>query len=278
MSLTWDSDVSPELRQALEDRGFADLPGALTAPLDEELSKPGLKHRQRGLIRLAGVTQGLADVFVKRFGPEPEDYRADRVKRQRRDLGPAGNEFANIQAIRDAGVPTMAPLAFGERFEAGLPLEGVLLISRVPGEKLEVGMEGFLDRCRRDPDTLKQFNRSLLDLVRTFHGAGWVHRDLYNCHLFLHEQGGSLSLRLIDLGRAFQPTWRKRRWRVKDLAQLKYSMPADWNDRFWRGFLQRYLDGAGGARLAWWSAAIDAKVALIARRDRRKTRPIKEPS
>ncbi len=278
MSLTWDSGVSGDLRQALEGRGFGNLSGAMTAPLDEELSKPGLKHRQRGLVRLAGVAGESADVFVKRFGPEPEDYRADRVKRQRSDLGPAGNEFANIQAVRDAGVPTMAPLAFAERFEAGQPLEGVLLVSRVPGEKLEVGMEGFLDRCGNEPDTLKRFNRSLVELVRTFHRAGWVHRDLYNCHIFLHEQDDRLSLRLIDLGRAFQPTWRKRRWRVKDLAQLKYSMPAGWTDRFWRGFLRHYLGDPGGARLAWWSAAIDAKVALIARRDRRRARPIKESS
>jgi len=120
-----------------------------------------------------------------------------------------------------------------------------------------------------------------VDLVANLHAAGHVHRDLYASHIFLDAEGGRVQLYLIDLARVFVPRWRVFRWRVKDLAQLKYSMPPAWVEAHWDGFLAAYLRRlAGGpsveqafeparARLA---AAIDRKVEHMRRRAARKAR------
>ena len=109
-------------------------------------------------------------------------------------------------------------------------------------------------------------------LAAALHGQGFVHRDFYACHVFVdkeHEKDASstggrdarptrardvrdmasaggmsatLELYLIDLARVFRPRWRQFRWRVKDLAQLKYSMPVNWVNEHWGHLLDGYLD------------------------------------
>jgi membrane-associated phospholipid phosphatase len=84
------------------------------------------------------------------------------------------------------------------------------------------------------------------------HGAGFTHRDLYLCHLFLRPDGG---LTLIDLQRVTRGGPGHRRRAVKDLAALNYSAPspavtrAD-RMRFLLAYLGRRRLGAAGGRLA----------------------------
>ena len=68
--------------------------------------------------------------------------------------------------------------------------------------------------------TKKEFIEKLADFIRRFHETGYRHRDLYLAHIFLSENGG---LSLIDLHRCFRPKILKRRFLIKDLAQLHYS-------------------------------------------------------
>jgi heptose I phosphotransferase len=110
----------------------------------------------------------------------------------------------------------------------------------------------------------------LAELVGKLHRAGSVHRDLYASHVFLHESGGSIELYLIDLARLFAPRWRTFRWRVKDLAQLKYSMPSAWVEQHWEALLRRYLECTGRGSLARYNRGIDRKVRWIARRGARE--------
>jgi hypothetical protein len=101
-----------------------------------------------------------------------------------------------------------------------------------------------------------------------------VHRDLYASHIFADRRGGRTDLYLIDLARVFRPRWRLRRWRVKDLAQLKYSMPQTWTAACWDEFLGQYLRRLSidaDRRQACWQRAIDRKVARM--KDRSSRRP-----
>jgi tRNA A-37 threonylcarbamoyl transferase component Bud32 len=61
--------------------------------------------------------------------------------------------------------------------------------------------------------------RAAADVARRLHACGWVHKDLYLCHLFVRKGGDELTL--IDLAR-LQKT-RSARLRVKDLAALVHS-------------------------------------------------------
>ena len=75
---------------------------------------------------------------------------------------------------------------------------------------------------------LDRLIRQLALVVRQFHAAGYNHRDLYCCHFFVKEPvRGRFEVRLIDLQRVQRRRLFRRRWIVKDLAQLAYSAPAD---------------------------------------------------
>jgi tRNA A-37 threonylcarbamoyl transferase component Bud32 len=140
---------------------------------------------------------------------------------------------------------------------------GYLLVKAVPGEALERCASKFLYRGGERAGSV--LAEKLAALAGTLHRAGYVHRDLYAGHIFLHESGGGIELYLIDLARMFAPRWRKFRWRVKDLAQLKYSMPAPWVQQHWDAFLQRYLERTGCGPPARYNRAVDRKVRAIAR-------------
>ena len=59
---------------------------------------------------------------------------------------------------------------------------------------------------------------------------------------------------------------------MKDLAQLKYSMPAAWVGGHWGRFLWSYLGRTGAGLDGRYARAIDAKAA---RRRRRHARPVR---
>ena len=61
--------------------------------------------------------------------------------------------------------------------------------------------------------------RAAVDVARSLHAGGLVHKDLYLCHLFIAKGGRDITL--IDLARMTRTTsWRLR---VKDLAALVHS-------------------------------------------------------
>jgi tRNA A-37 threonylcarbamoyl transferase component Bud32 len=138
----------------------------------------------------------------------------------------------------------------------------------VPGEALERCVQGYLVAGGEQAGSV--LAAKLAGVVATLHRAGYVHRDLYASHIFLHQRAGTIELYLIDLARMFAPRWRRFRWRVKDLAQLKFSMPAAWVQRYWNAFMQRYLAGCGGDQVDRYNRRVDGKAASIGRRWARK--------
>jgi len=263
--------VPDSLVELLRGEGLDTVDGALAYDRGEALTKPGLGGRRRTRLSLTDEAGQTHELYLKRYEREPFGRRVRRWLTQGRFASPAGVEFENIRAVRAAGVPAMQPIAWGEdpaRFGAK---RSYVIVSPVPGESLERCGEGFIARCGERAELIDELTGRLCRLVRTLHGAGYVHRDLYASHVFLDFSGGQVELSLIDLARAFRPRWRRFRWQVKDLAQLKYSMPSEWVRRCWDGFLREYLAGDEERRLRRWSRAIDRKVARMGRRVRRRT-------
>jgi heptose I phosphotransferase len=146
-----------------------------------------------------------------------------------------------------------------------------VVVSAVPGDAIERCGKDYLRRHPGQPEAAEALSEALVSLVRALHDAGLVHRDLYASHVFLHESEGELDLYLIDMARVFAPMRRLFRWGVKDLAQLKYSMPPQWVTVQWDAFLGEYLDGPDAARRRRWALAIDRKVLAMRRRAERKS-------
>jgi len=264
-------DVDDALVAALRREGLDTVEGAFAYAGGHDMTVPGLGHRQRWALTLTDAAGRQRQLFMKRYEREPLRWRQRRVWTYGlRSGSPAAVELGNIRGLLAAEVPTISAAVAGH--ERG---RSYIVLEAVPGEALEQAAELFLDRHGVDGEAAARLTQRLAALVRRFHGAGYVHRDLYASHVFLAEERGELELRLIDLARAFRPRWRRFRWRVKDLAGVKYSMPRAWVAAHWAAFLGAYLggDAPGRARL---ERAIDRKVAFIAwhaaRKRRRKAR------
>ncbi len=263
--MTDDSEILMPLIKRL---GLDTLDGAFAYAGGGDLVKAGLGTRRRTQIELSCDDGRVVRVYLKRYGREPLAAQLRRFFTYGRRKSPGRVEFDNIEMVQRAGVATMTALACGQEFGLIGCRRSCVIVTEVPGDALERSIDDFLGRS--DDAAIAAFTDRLADMTRKFHASGLVHRDYYASHIFMHERGGQVELYLIDLARVFRPRWRKFRWRVKDLAQLKYSMPQRWCDEYWYAFLSAYLgDGAEGEKLRY-SVAIDARVGRMQRRAGRK--------
>ena len=70
----------------------------------------------------------------------------------------------------------------------------------------------------------KALARRIAEIARRLHAANLYHRDLYLCHFFVRfdeQAADGFELALIDFTRLLRSS--RRRWLVKDLAQLLFS-------------------------------------------------------
>ena len=257
------------LAELLRRSGLDSVEGAFAWTGGEDMTAVHLRGRQRWTMDLDDGRGGVCRVYMKRYLRESLGQRLRRLLTYGWRKSPAGVELAMIRACHAAGVGAIEQAEGGEEFDCWGARRSYIVMTAVPGEPLEQAVGPFLERCGAASDRAAEFTRRLAGLVRNFHGAGLVHRDLYGCHIFLHEPAGPdgpLELWLIDLARAFRPRWRGFRWRVKDLAQLKHSMPAAWVEAQWDRFMDEYLGAGRTPARERLERAIDRKVATIRRR------------
>jgi hypothetical protein len=114
---------------------------------------------------------------------------------------------------------------------------------------------------RKTPDRRRELLAPIVEVAQKFHEAGFRHKDFYLCHFFVQESP-AMRIFLIDLQRCIRPSCCARRWLVKDLAQLHYSMTqqSGYTPDDWREFMRLY--GATDAALL---RAVEAKSARLAR-------------
>ena len=263
------SEATAEQADLLKRHGLETLEGAFAYADGEELSKDRLGTRRRSRLRLTDESGRPVEWYLKRYGPDGWPQRLARPLTARGRTGPAERELEAIRRLQAAGVPTARPLAAGQERDWLGVRRSYIVLAGVPGEALERCFADCL--VRWDGSQVRRFNAALVELVRGLHSAGWVHRDLYASHIFLDETPHGPKLYLIDLARCFALRWRRFRWQVKDLAQLKYSMPPAWVEQYWDEFLGGYLAGRGREPRRW-GPAIDRKVASMHRRRRRRQR------
>lgn len=266
-------DVAATLLDALRREGLDSVQGAFAYAGGKELAKANLGHRRRTQLCLTDETGHAHGLYLKRYNREGFPLRLRRWWTYGLRTSPADVEFDNIQAVRTAGVGTMQAVICGRQWGRYDAERSYIIVTAVPGRRL-------LERLAEppgeagSPETMRAVTLELTQMVRKFHAAGYVHRDLYATHIFLDEPaGGGRKFYLIDLARVFVPKRRRLRWQVKDLAQLKYSLRhTAWVEDYWDLFLREYLGRDGQPALRRWSRRIDWKVAQMRFRHRRKHR------
>ena len=137
-------------------------------------------------------------------------------------------------ALQALGIDVMPLMACGEKLHADGRLESFLLTEELVGycelqEFIERRFPPREDASRRPADpALHRLVVQVADIARRFHAAGFNHRDFYCCHFLTKEiSPGRFNVRLIDLQRVQRRRWLRRRWIVKDLAQLASMLPDD---------------------------------------------------
>lgn len=162
---------------------------------------------------------------------------------------PGRIEALNVERLEQSGIAAMRLVAYGERLRCDGVAESFVLTEELAGYQQ---LDHFLRRrfaplngaasSRRDPN-LQRLVAAVADVAGRFHRAGFNHRDLYCCHFFIREPStGRFLVNLIDLQRVERRRWLRRRWVIKDLAQLAYSAPSERITRTSRlAFVKRYL-------------------------------------
>ncbi|APG25501.1 lipopolysaccharide kinase InaA family protein [Syntrophotalea acetylenica] len=132
-------------------------------------------------------------------------------------------EWRNIARVRESGVSTLVPIAFGERpfwgfetssFSVTEELYRCQPLDQVLGKELP-DLPSPAARFRK-----RGIFRQLGAFAGRLHGHGLYHQDFYLSHVFL---GPGDVLHLIDLQRVLHRPWRARHFCIKDLAQLNYA-------------------------------------------------------
>lgn len=131
------------------------------------------------------------------------------------------SEWQTLHALRALDLPAAIPIAVGQKKQGGLVTQSFLMTAEIVG-----GLEAGPYVRQLSGGERRRFLLQVAGLVRRFHSAGWVHKDLYISHLLVTPPvtpQTATKLFLIDLQRAIMPCCLRERWVVKDLGALVYS-------------------------------------------------------
>ena len=199
--------------------------------------------------------------YIKRHGRSSwKEYLKPLLRLTWPILG-ARNEWNAINDFHRVGLPTMAPVAFGQSgsdsFLITESLENCDKLSDVLVDSNKSPIPAL---------ALRQISSRVANLARTMHNSGLHHQDFYLGHL-MQSQKSPETIYIIDLGRVHKQTPLSQRWIVKDLAQLNFSasaVPLLERLRFLREYLGHPLSGKDRRLIA----RIQAKTNAIARHSR----------
>lgn len=240
--------AAPEFRETLARQGLTSLEAVFAFEAGRDLAKPNIGRFRRRLQFEAhprGSSQPVR-VFLKRYDRPPmlEQFRNWLLHHGRRSFARTEGEAA--ERLAACGIPTPRVVALGEQWGLLFERRSFLMTEEAPGsEALERRLPSCFESDATETDRAAQRNfiRRLASFIKRFHETGFRHRDLYLSHIFCSRED---RFSLIDLARASRPILR-RRFQVKDLAQLHYSAPATHFSRTDR--LRFYLAYAGRRRL-----------------------------
>jgi heptose I phosphotransferase len=225
-------------------RGFAARePRVADWPHDfEELDAGRLRIKNRSTVRIAlSDGSGFRWFYLKRHERPRWGERLRPLLNFGKPVFGARNEWLAILGLRDAGVPTLTPVRFGEQGDHSLLVTedlrtDITLLHWVNRYAAETASSGA------DSAHVRALIGDLARLTRRTHGAGIFRQDFFLNHILTRGEPGRLDMRVIDPGRALRQPRFRRRWIIKDLAQLEFSarcLPCADRLRFLRLYLER---------------------------------------
>ena len=269
--------VSERFREPLAALGLTSLDAVFAFDGARDLAKPNIGRFRRRL-QFALVPAGSGHpvrLYLKRYSRAPMLGQLRNWISHHKLRSFARMEHEAADRLAAAGIDTPHVIACGEQWRTVFEDKSFLMTEEVKDSR---SLEAQLPACFEGPLTLgkrqarRDFIRRLASFIRRFHETGYRHRDLYLSHIFC-SGGGEFCL--IDLARASRPFLR-RRFQVKDIAQLHYSAPAESFTRADR--LRFYLTYVDRRRLGPQDKAfirtVIRKAHRMARHNRKRGTPI----
>ena len=186
-------------------------------------------------------------VFLKRYNKPPILIQLGNWLSARRRISCGSFDFEPANKLTAAGINNPKIISYGEQWGILFEKKSFIITLKIPDAE---SLERKLPHCFNGPATVenlklrRNFIAQLAAFTRKFHETDYRHRDLYLSHIFYSDSG---NFYLIDLARAFKPIVWRRRFRIKDIAQLYYSAPASYFSRTDR--LRFYFGYTGQSKL-----------------------------
>jgi len=219
--------VDPNFQAALARLGLTSTDAVFSFNAARNLVKRNLarfRSRLQFEIESPASTQPTT-VFLKRYDSPPvmiqlKNWLAHRVRRSFGFM-----ESVSASQLTAAGLNTPKTIAYGEQWEALFEKRSFVITEKIPDAE---SLERKLPDCFNKQPTIANLKRrrhfiaQLAGFIKKFHDTNYRHRDLYFSHIF-HSDNNKFYL--IDLARAFKPLILRRRFQLKDIAQVYYSAP-----------------------------------------------------
>ncbi len=205
-----------------------------------------------------------ATVFLKRYDCPPVLVQLRNWLSARSRKSCSYLEFASANKLTAAGIGTPKTVSCGEQWGVLFEKRSFIITEEIPDAE---SLERKLPDCFNEQATgenlklRRNFIRQLASFIKKFHETNYCHRDLYFSHIFY---GGNGRFFLIDLARAFRPIVLRRRFQIKDVAQVYYSAPAQHFSKTDR--LRFYVGYTGQSKLASKDKVLIRKVITRAKR------------
>ncbi len=171
-------------------------------------------------------------VFMKRYDRPPVFVQVRNWLSHHNRRSNALREFEAAKKLTAAGINTAKVVSYGEQWSTMFEERSFIITEKIPDAE---SLERKLPDCFNGPATTKnlKLRKESLGLrrnfvvqsaafIKKFHETNYRHRDLYLSHIFYSDTG---EFYLIDLARVFGPIILRRRFQIKDIAQVYYSAP-----------------------------------------------------
>jgi heptose I phosphotransferase len=196
----------------LEEWGLSSVEGADSFALGEELRR----YPEKSIVRFE---HGGVRYFLKRYHYSRALFFIRSLLKFNFPVFSGPIELKRLEQLENSGfrVPEALAAGIGGTLFRGLSF---IVLKELSGQSLEDLVQspklGAISLRRQ-----RERAKSLGLWIRRFHDAGFCHKDLYLCHLFLNDKN---EWGLLDCERVVhRQTAVPRRWIIKDLAALYYS-------------------------------------------------------
>jgi heptosyltransferase-2 len=241
--------IDSDYKTAFSKSGLTSIEEVFSFDAAENLAKSNLARFRTRLQFAINSPQrpSSTTVFMKRYDRPPVFVQLRNWLSQHKRRSCAFCELEAASTLKAAGINTPKVISYGEQWGTLFETRSFIITEKIPEAE---SLERKLPDCFHKPATVEnlKLRRNFIvqsaAFIRKFHETNYRHRDLYLSHIFYSDNG---EFYLIDLARVFGPIVLRRRFQIKDIAQVYYSAPGKHFSKTDR--LRFYMAYAGQSKL-----------------------------